>query len=88
MTVNEWLLANDYYEEAILLDINENECNFWIKNDPKYNAHVIRVEPMFQDEPWVCAFLHTDYVSSPSETFSRMYDGWINNLVKIATECK
>ena len=87
-TVTEWLMSNNFYEQAILLDINGNEHNYWVENDPKYDAHVISVEPMYPEEPWICAFLHTDYVSSPSETFSRMYDGWINNLVEIATKCK
>ena len=60
-TVNEWLLANNFYEQAILLDINGKPQTDWVENDPKYEANVLRVEPKYPSKPWVCAVLCTDY---------------------------
>ena len=61
MTVAEWLNKNDNYDEATMLDTNGNPCNFWINNDPKYKANVIKVVPRDNKYPWLMAMVYTDY---------------------------
>ena len=62
MTVWEWICENGYFEEAEMYDINGNEITAWYgADDPKYEALVMRVEPKYPDEPWICAKVYTDY---------------------------
>ena len=61
-TIKEWLVTNNYYEQAEMIDINGNEISAWYgRDDPKYNANVFRVEPKSATEPWICAKIYTDW---------------------------
>ena len=60
-TVWEWLCDNGFYEQAEMYDVNGNEVTTWYENDPKYDALVLRIEPKYPEEPWICAKIYTNW---------------------------
>lgn len=44
MKLVEWLFSNHNYDEAIAIDLDGNECMFWVEDDEKLNATVLKVE--------------------------------------------
>lgn len=58
MTLTEWLNRNTEYADAIFIDANGKENSFWVKNDKKYDAKILRTEEVND----FCVKLYTDYV--------------------------
>lgn len=60
-TLWEWLCDNGFYEQAEMYDANGNKVTSWYGNDPKYDALVLRIEPKYPEEPWICAKVFTNW---------------------------
>lgn len=59
MTVMQWLFTEHGYDEAVMIDADGNECEFWTDDDDKMKAHVLRVED--RDAYGCTANVYTDY---------------------------
>lgn len=61
MKLVEWLFSNHSYDEAVAIDLDGNECMFWVEDDEKMNATVLKVED--RDAYGMTANVYIDYRS-------------------------
>lgn len=61
MKLVEWLFSNHDYDEAVAIDLDGNECMFWVEDDEKLNATVLKVED--RDAYGMTANVFIDYRS-------------------------
>lgn len=61
MKLVEWLFSNHNYDEAVAIDLDGNECMFWVEDDEKLDATVLKVED--RDAYGMTANVFIDYRS-------------------------